>query len=261
MRSRILGATIAAVTLMSSTGGLRAESLFQRLPEPGAWCRYDMIMLSQPKELPMALPEQTGRLTVSALDVVEHEGQPHQWIEIEFVIDVPDGTGNAETLSQTLIYKFLVQRDQLEEDGEPLEQIARGWKQMMEAEPVEADVANFGPAEPDALIVRFVFGDPLEDRSPVTIPKRLSLDEEELVSEQGFSGRMPATEVADGLEMEGEITMWTHDSAAFGVLAADFVYDAKISTTPEQTLEMQMAVQLELAETGDGAESKLPDQR
>lgn len=252
---------ILAVMLIISPGhALRAEGLFQELPEPGKWCRYDTVVLANYEGTPSPVSEQSGELTVSALDVVEHNGRAYQWIEIEFASEVLTRDAGKAPIART-IYKFLVQRDQLQSGANPLAHVARAWNRESDGELQQVDVANFSSAEAGALVARLVLGEPLENRTQVGIPKRLTLGEEELVSEEGISGKMPSKKVGGGLKMGGQITLWPHESAGFGVLAAEHLYDVEITEEQNGVFTLTIAVQLELAEAGDGAVSKLPEQR
>lgn len=237
----------------------RGESLFQRLPEPGRWCRYQTTLLPIREDSPVSRPEQNGQVTVSALNVVEHEGVPHQWIEITNALEAPTTDGDEPDVVETMTYKCLIRRDQLQAGGDPLSHIARGRLQLRDSKPREADVESFTGEGQEDLVVMFVMTKPLVDRTPVTVPNSLPIDGEVLETSEGFTGRLEPVEFADGLTIEGEFSYWTDDSAGFGVLASEFLLNTRRSLDPNTTLDMQIAVQLDLEEQGDGAVSKLPN--
>jgi hypothetical protein len=253
------GFTVVLVTCLCDCAPARAESLFQRLPEPGSWCSYHTTMLPIVEDSPVSRPEQNGQLAISALDIVDHNGVPHQWIEITNAIEVPTADADEPDVVETMTYKCLVRRDQLQAGGDPLASIARGWLKIRDSQPRESDVESFTGEGQEALVLMFVMTRPLVDRMPVTVPNSVRVDGEDFETSEGFTGSLEPIQFADDLTIDGEFSYWTHDSAGFGVLASEFLLNTRRSLGPNTTLKMQIAVQLDLEAQGDGAVSKLPD--
>ncbi len=93
---------IAIVACLSLANVARGESLFQRLPEPGQWCRYRTVQFSVVEGSAFSSPEQRGQLTVSALEIVEHNGVAHQWIEITNSIEVATADADEPDVVETM---------------------------------------------------------------------------------------------------------------------------------------------------------------
>ena len=256
--------TIVVAACVSLSNVACAESLFQKLPEPGQWCRYQTILFAIREGSAVSMPEQRGELTVSALDVVEHDGVPHQWIEITNAIEVTaadaeDPGAVSTSVRETMTYKCLIQRDQLQAGGDPLAHIARGWLKRPGTEATESNVESFTGVGQEALILMFVMTGPLTNPTDVTVPNSASIGDDEFETSEGVAGALESVEIAEGMEISGDFSYWTHDSAGFGVPASEFLLSVKQTISPNSILNMQIAVQLEISNQGDGAVSKLPD--
>jgi hypothetical protein len=217
-------------------------------------------MLISLEGITTAQPEQTGKFTVRALEVVEHEGRPHQWVELEMAIDPPVLNG-VQVEGQTVLYKFLVQRDQLAANGDPAAHIAKAWKKLGTAKSAAADWRNFGPEEPGVLMLRMAFGGPLTGAKPVATSKSLKLGEKECSSDKGTTGKLAPFKASDGIEFSGELSFWHDDITAFGVLAAEYLFQVRPLNEKVGLPPGEFAIQLDCQESGRGAVSKLPEQK
>jgi hypothetical protein len=258
-RSTISMLTFIVVVAASAPCAL-AGGLVRRVPEPGEWCSYGTVMLISLDGITTAQPEQTGKFTVRALEAVEHEGRPHQWVELEMQID-PSMLNGVQVEGQSVLYKFLVQRDQLAADGNPAAHIERAWKKLGMAEPVAAGWQNFGPEEPGVLMLRMAFGGPLTEAKPVAISKTLKLGEKEFSSDKGTTGKLAPFKASDGIEFSGELSFWHDDKIAFGVLAAEYQFQVRPLNDKVELPPGEFAIQLDWQESGRGAVSKLAEQK
>lgn len=248
------------LVLAGSAELAHADGLFRRVPEPGEWCRYGAVLLVSFEGIETAQPEQTGTFTIRALDVVEHAGRPHQWVELELMINPP--VVNGQTLEgETVVYKYLVQRDQLTAEGDPAAHIVKAWKRLREAKPAAADWKNAGPEEPGALLLRMGFGGALAETKPVATPKTLKVGEKEISTDKGTTGKLAAFKASDGIEFSGELSFWRDARTAFGVLAAEYLFQVRPLDEKVPLPAGEFAIQLDWQESGKGAVSKLPEQK
>lgn len=253
--------TVACTLVLAASAELAlADGLIRRLPEPGEWCRYGSVLLVSFEGIETAQPEQTGTYTIRALDIVEHEGRPHQWIELEMMINPP--VVNGQTLEgEAVVYKYLVQRDQLTPEGDPARHIVKAWKKLGDAKPAAADWKNAGPEEPGALLLRMGFGGALTEAKPATTRKTLKVGENEKSSDKGTTGKLAPFKAADGIEFSGELSFWQDEKTPFGVLAAEYLFQVRPLDEKVPLPAGEFAVQLDWQESGKGAVSKLPEQK
>jgi hypothetical protein len=260
MANRTTAMVACTLVLAGSAELAQAEGLFRRIPEPGEWCRYGTVLLVSLEGFDTAQPELTGTFAIRALDVIEHEGQPHQWVELEMVVNPP--VVNGETVEgDTIIYKYLVRRDQLTAEGDPAGHIVRAWKKVREAKPSVADWKNAGPDEPGALLLRMAFGGSLAEAKPVTSRKSLTVGEREISSDKGTTGKLTPFKAPDGVEFSGELSFWQDEKTAFGVLAAEYLFQVRPLNEKVPLPPGEFAIQLDWQESGQGAVSKLPEQK
>jgi hypothetical protein len=222
----------------------RADGVLYRLPEDGAWVRFDVTMTLNEADGDQG--SGTGSLTMSSVGRTQLGGEDCRWIEFHLHTTVADGAAKDE---DDMIAKVLIPEKHLNAGNSPFDHLARGWLKWENNDPVELRQAPFGHG---SLAAALLAGPPEDAKK---------LDKQRVQSKLGeldCEGTTGTATFEDG-ESRLAITDHTrlHEKAPFGVVACRM--DFKVSRNGQVQSSGTMA--LKLADLGTGAESELPGQR
>jgi hypothetical protein len=232
-----------------------AGGFFRRSPEVGEWARYEieMLMVIEFKDETVAgydPIEFSGSLTLKCVGEATIEQTRCVWLESK--LDVRNPLGN----ERWAVHKILVPVDQVAGD-ELIDHIVRGWRNHNFADDVSELVMDGREFQEDPweylLILSFSgAGDLVESQQQ----KSLTINNETVELTQCETGSLEEHQYDDA-RVSGEATWWPSADHPFGIAAAEQLWSANINQPFEAVIEL--AVDMDLKETGTEAVSDLPD--
>jgi hypothetical protein len=226
-----------------------ADGFFRRIPEVGEWARYELTMESRISEKPenLEVPEIVGSLTLKCVGEESIDDMRHLWLEARMDYDYYSGT------SHSTLFKLLVPAEQIV-DGDLKQAAVRAWCRESEAEPRALVVAGDAFLQEHAAIAVLNAFPASHSTAGRRQRKTMTIDGEEVQLAAYESGDLHPYEL-EVARIEGEAMWWPSADHAFGIAAAELRWRV---TAPEEQQQMSIS-RMELAETGTGAESDLPD--
>lgn len=212
-----------------------AEGLLDKLPEDGAFVRFELNMSINMQ----GLGEKThnGTLTMSSVGEKDVDGKPGRWLEIKQDVDV-EGEPNHIT-------KALIPNERLKAGESPLDHVAKAWLKRGDTEPKE--IIDF--KGPEAGFLRLFFPGALKDAKK--LPEEVIESKLGKLECAGHTG----TSTFEAGDQKFEVTYENrlHDKAPFGVVSSRMSFKM-FRNGQEATGTMT----LRLVEVGKGATSELP---
>ncbi len=237
-----------------------ADGMFRRVPEVGEWVRFVHSMTAQLS--PMIVDKEvlespaseaiTGTLTLKCVGEEQIADSRHLWIEFRW-------TTNAEGISeQWVVGKVLVPETQIVE-GDLMQHVVRGWSQSD-----GGDVAEFNPAtdedgeDPVGFVAYMAFPNAHETIGGRQ-PRRLTINNEEVIANRSMAGDAAPREFKDWSVESDHVRCWLSPDHGFGVAAIEREYVFENAGSEEDVYRVEYRVTMELTETGEDAESDLPE--
>jgi len=222
MRRLLFWFGIVALPLTTTTA--RGDGLFHRLPEDGAWVKY---------EFRGALGDNTvnGSFWMGSVGQVTREGKECRWIEVRM---------EQPTMQRPIKYSFkvLVPKQYLKEGENPLGHVVQGWYRKRDREPSALDLKR----QPSWWL--WIALAPSLKHVKELEPKAISTK----LGELSCPGRVGVAESQEGSESTFET--YLHQEAPFGVV--------RCTITTKMKSDREVAFAFQLSDFGDNAKSELP---
>ena len=215
---------------------VHAEGLLYRLPEDGAFVKFEMEFSSNWKD--EGEKTHKGTLTMSSVGEAKVDGKSCRWLEIKM----------EDQADLNHLAKVLILREKLKAGESPLDHAVKGWRKMREGGPKEITAFKTHDAGMLPLLLPGLLTDAKE------LPKKVidsKLGKLECVGHTGKSAFEPNNEMKFDITYEA----WINDKAPFGVVSARLKVKALKNGEEAGTWTMT----LRLVEVGEGAKSALPD--
>jgi hypothetical protein len=236
-----------------------AGGFFRRVPEVGEWARYDLVMVvlvTYPDENSPApnFPEFTGTLTLKCVGEETINDVRHLWIESRLEFWSSD---DIESDGSWMILKLLVPADHVT-DRDLAPHVVRGWTHFISAEGVSEWNPSIPNLQEDPLHLVMLLSFPVgEEEVSREQNKTLTIDGEEVPLTRIETSPLAERDFEDShAHFSGEATWWPSDDHAFGIAAAEQLWN--MDTQEPFAVLAEWGMQMDLVETGTDAVSDLP---
>lgn len=230
------------VLVVASAASARADGLIYQLPKDGTWVRYDMELVEKERggdDLVKA------SFVVASVGTAKEGGQPCRWIEFRMTMH----RGGRE---HTELYKVLVPEKHLTRGGSPIDHVIRAWKGLggdgMDYTAREID-------EPESArdpLPAFLAGPPKDGKKldPEVVETKLGK-----LKCEGLTGSFTFGD--DAAEARITYTTRLHEKSPFGVVTCSMDYEVSRGGR----IHEEGTIKFTFAESGTGAESKIPESK
>lgn len=246
MKLSTVTSAIAAIVAFTA-GTAQAGGLIFHLPDDGTWAQFDRLMVTSLTDQDTGeslIEDSTRRLPVRIASVGQAtvDGEVCRWIEFQ-IEETVDGIEHA------VIFKVLIPEAHLNDGGDPMNNIVRGWVKSGDDLPSPIEVA-------DHINLRSLLDGPLQDISELE-PEVIDYKADSLECE-GLSGTT-AWQDHLGRDFNSTHDIRLHDASPFGVVSYRVVSWIHQSDPLGNQVCMTFTSTFTLTETGIDAESELPE--
>lgn len=219
-----------------------AEGLLYRLPDDGAFIRYDLEFEISYKKLNEEKQTAKGSLTLSSVGQATVDKEKCRWIELH-------GKMTQDGREESFFAKVLIPEKRLKAGEKPLDHVIKGWLRDSEAEPQAW--AALGREKKVGLEI-FLAG-PLNDVKK--LPKETVDSKLGKLDCEGVRG-VTTIDGPRGAKMRVSYECRLHDKAPFGVVSCRMNF---VMLGDDGTVQGVVIGNLRALEAGKNAKSELPD--
>lgn len=263
IRLRIL--FLAVVFGGSPQSKARADGLIYRLPQDGAWVRYDLS--EEGTQVAKGPVKAVGTLMLSSVGRQRSEGQPCRWIELKFDVDIAAKLPDRQVKAQRhILLKMLIPEEYLAAGADPLAHVRRLYYKDADRKPELIEDVKWKQYEIDRfrpLFPKPPTGKVAEDhRTVATFDTKVGrLDCKKLTFEISYDGPL-ARGTRGRWVWQGEHQVWLSEEVPFGVAGLTLKSQSKEwygENGPIPDAISETTKRLTISEIGQGKQSDLPD--